>query len=72
MNAEGKSALFLVIDKYEDYRDSERREEYLETLRFLIKRGASLQAGTSGLDALETARKRFEGLGRLRPATRHA
>lgn len=58
MNAEGKSALFLVIDKYEDYRDSERREEYLETLRFLIKRGASLQAGTSGLDALETARKR--------------
>lgn len=50
--------MFLAIDKYEDYRDSERREEYLETLRFLIKRGASLQAGISGLDALETARKR--------------
>ena len=30
----------------------------METLRFLIKRGASLQAGVSGLDALETARKR--------------
>ncbi|GAB7330154.1 hypothetical protein MBLNU13_g01829t1 [Cladosporium sp. NU13] len=58
LNAEGKSALFLAIDKYEDYRDSERREEYLETIRFLIKRGASLQAGVSGLDALEIARKR--------------
>lgn len=30
----------------------------METIRFLIKRGASLQAGVSGLDALETARKR--------------
>ena len=30
----------------------------METLRFLIKHGASLQSGTSGLDALETARKR--------------
>ena len=30
----------------------------METIRFLIKRGASLQAGASGLDALETARKR--------------
>jgi hypothetical protein len=58
LNAEGKSALFLAIDKYEDYQDSERREEYLETFRFLIKRGASLQAGVSGLDALETTRKR--------------
>lgn len=30
----------------------------METIRFLVKRGASLQAGISGLDALETARKR--------------
>lgn len=58
VNAEGKSALFLVIDKYELYRDYEQGEKYLETLRFLIKRGASLQAGVSGLNALETARKR--------------
>ena len=30
----------------------------METFRFLIKRGANLHAGVSGLDALETARKR--------------
>lgn len=30
----------------------------METIRFLIKRGASLQAGVSGLDALEIVRKR--------------
>lgn len=59
INGEGKSALFLVLDKYEAYPDDrEQREKCLETLRFLIKRGASLQASVSGLDALETARKR--------------
>jgi len=58
VNAEGKSALFLVIDKYELYQDYEQGEKYLETLQFLIQRGASLEPSVSGLDALETARKR--------------
>lgn len=30
----------------------------MDMIKFLLKRGASLQAGISGLDALETARKR--------------
>jgi hypothetical protein len=30
----------------------------LETIKFLLERGASLQAGVSGLDALEWVRKR--------------
>lgn len=53
MNAEGNSALFLAIDKYEAH-----GSEYMEMIEFLLAHGASLQAGASGLDALETVRQR--------------
>jgi GTPase SAR1 family protein len=58
VNAEGKSALFLVLDKYELYQHNEQGENYLDTLQFLIQHGASLHPSISGPDALETARKR--------------
>lgn len=53
MNAEGNSALFLAIDKYEVH-----GSEYMDMIKFLLEHGASLQASTSGLDALETVRQR--------------
>lgn len=55
VNAEGKSALFLAIERYED---PEYREEYMETIKFLLDRGASLQVSGSCYDALEIARQR--------------
>jgi hypothetical protein len=53
VNAEGKSALFLAIDKYD-----EQGSEYMDMIKFLLEHGASLEAGASGLDALETVRQR--------------
>lgn len=53
MNAEGNSALFLAIDRYEVY-----GREYMDMIKFLLEHGASLQASASGLDALETVRQR--------------
>jgi len=52
VNAEGKSALFLAIDKYYD-----EGSEYMDMVKFLLEHGASLEAGASGLDALETVRQ---------------
>jgi ankyrin repeat protein len=54
VNAEGKTALFLAIDKFE----GTQQIDCLETIKFLLEQGASLQAGVSGLDALEWVRKR--------------
>jgi ankyrin repeat protein len=53
VNADGKTALFLAIDKFQP----DQRIECLETIKFLLERGASLQAGVSGLNALEWVRK---------------
>jgi ankyrin repeat protein len=53
VNADGKTALFLAIDKFE----GTQRIDCLETIKFLLEHGASLQAGVSGLDALEWVRK---------------
>jgi ankyrin repeat protein len=54
VNADGKTALFLAIDKFE----GTQQLDCIETIKFLLERGASLQAGVSGLDALEWVRQR--------------
>lgn len=53
VNAEGKSALFLAVERYED-----PEVEYFKMIEFLLDRGASLQVSGSCYDALEAVRQR--------------
>lgn len=55
INAEGKSALLLAVERYEGH---EYKEECMEMIRFLLDRGASLQVSGSCYNALESARQR--------------